>query len=153
MGRLKCCFSNVSHDFLGRGLGPASLLIWTHNFQYMNFSSNFIYSTGQQAGFPGMIMRMVVYRNSFPLTTTFLAITVGPGVQWVDAYAFAAQNQVFLPGGIGPLGSVGAGGGWPLGGGHNILSPSYGLGTRDTSILPATKFLRQSNLFRSGQRR
>lgn len=58
-----------------------------------------------------------------------LAITLGPGVQWADAYAFAAENNVVIAGGIAAEGSVGAGGGWPLGGGHNILSPSLGLGT------------------------
>ncbi|KAJ6491504.1 hypothetical protein DFH09DRAFT_1453452 [Mycena vulgaris] len=96
------------HDFLGRGLGPGSLMIWTHKFKFLEFSRNFVYSTGQKSGFP--------------------AVTVGPGIQWVEAYAFAAANNVEIPGAVGPLGSVGAGGGWPLGGGHNIISPALGLG-------------------------
>lgn len=37
-------------------------------------------------------------------------------------------KNLTIAGGIGPQGSVGAGGGWPLGGGHNILSPHLGLG-------------------------
>ncbi|KAJ6525447.1 FAD-binding domain-containing protein [Mycena vulgaris] len=105
---LKVHVKNTGHDFLGRGLGPGSLMIWTHKFKFLEFSRDFVYSTGQKSGFP--------------------TITVGPGIQWVDAYAFAAANNVAIAGGIGPSGSVGAGGGWPLGGGHNIISPALGLG-------------------------
>ncbi|KAJ7855587.1 hypothetical protein B0H14DRAFT_3645770 [Mycena olivaceomarginata] len=89
---LKVHIKNTGHDFLGRGLGPGSLMIWTHHFTSLTFVTNFKYKTGQPAGVP--------------------AITVGPG------------NQVES----GALGSVGAGGGWPLGGGHNIISPHLGLG-------------------------
>jgi hypothetical protein len=81
-------------------------MIWTHYFKGTNFSSNFKYSTGQFAGVP--------------------AITLGPGVQWFEAYQFAADNNVEVAGGIGAEGSVGAAGGWPLGGGHSIISPSLG---------------------------
>ncbi|KAJ7829288.1 hypothetical protein B0H14DRAFT_3873097 [Mycena olivaceomarginata] len=105
---LKVHIKNTGHDFLGRGLGPGSLMIWTHHFTSLTFAKNFKYKTGQSAGVP--------------------AVTVGPGNQWVDTYAFAAKNKVVVAGGIGALGSVGAGGGWPLGGGHNIISPHLGLG-------------------------
>ncbi|KAJ7639326.1 hypothetical protein FB45DRAFT_828189 [Roridomyces roridus] len=106
---LKVKIKNTGHDFLGRGLGPGSLMIWTHNFQGMEFSPSFKYADGSDSGFP--------------------AVSVSPGTQWVQAYGFASDNNVVVVGGIGPEGSVGAGGGWPLGGGHNILSPTYGFGS------------------------
>ncbi|KAF8164346.1 hypothetical protein K438DRAFT_1617536 [Mycena galopus ATCC 62051] len=105
---LKVHIKNTGHDFLGRGLGPGSLMIWTHYFVSFDFVANFTYATGQSAGAP--------------------AVAVTSGTQWADTYAFAAENNVELAGGIGPLGSVGSGGGWPLGGGHNIISPHLGLG-------------------------
>jgi len=114
---LKVKVKNTGHDFLGRGLGPGTFLIWTHHFRYKTFAPDFKYSTGQQAGVP--------------------SITLGPGVQWYEAYLFAHENDVTIGGGIGVDGSVGAAGGWPLGGGHNILSPVLG-GLGADNILEAT---------------
>jgi FAD/FMN-containing dehydrogenase len=55
-------------------------------------------------------------------------MTLSAGVQWHEAYdAVQAQGRV-LVGGLSAGGSVGAAGGWLLGGGHSILSPYYGLG-------------------------
>ncbi|KAJ7628823.1 hypothetical protein FB45DRAFT_1080117 [Roridomyces roridus] len=105
---LKVHIKNTGHDFLGRGLGPGSLMIWVHHFRFTEFSAEFRYAGGQHGGFP--------------------AVSVGPGTQWADAFAFAAANEVVLAGGIGALGSVGAAGGWPMGAGHNIISPAIGLG-------------------------
>ncbi len=56
------------------------------------------------------------------------AITFGSGVQWHEAYAAASAVNRTLVGGASAGGSVGAAGGWLLGGGHSALSPSYGLG-------------------------
>ncbi|KAJ7806310.1 FAD-binding domain-containing protein [Mycena olivaceomarginata] len=112
----------------GRGLGPGSLMIWTHHFTAFNFAKNFKYKTGQSAGVP--------------------AITVGPGNQWVDTYAFAAKNKVVVAGGVAALGSDGAGGGWALGGGHNIISPHLGLGADNVLeldlVLPNGTFITAS---------
>ncbi|KAJ7829278.1 hypothetical protein B0H14DRAFT_3465786 [Mycena olivaceomarginata] len=108
---------NTGDDFFGRGLGPGSLMIWTHHFTAFNFAKNFKYKTGQSAGVP--------------------AITVGPGNQWVDTYAFAAKNKVVV-----------AGGGWALGGGHNIISPHLGLGADNVLeldlVLPNGTFITAS---------
>jgi hypothetical protein len=50
-------------------------------------------------------------------------MTLGAGVQWHEAYdAVQAQGRV-LVGGLSAGGSVGAAGGWLLGGGHSALSP------------------------------
>ena len=62
------------------------------------------------------------------LTTTSV-FTFGAGVQWNEAYdAVQLRNRVIV-GGAGAGGSVGAAGGWLLGGGHSPISPNYGLGT------------------------
>jgi hypothetical protein len=76
------------------------------------------------------------------------SVTLGAGVQWSQAYGFAATQNVTLVGGDTP--QIGASGGWVLvrgqpaivrafqlsrtprlilqGGGHSFLSPSFGLG-------------------------
>jgi hypothetical protein len=64
------------------------------------------------------------------------ALTVGAGVQWYDAYSAAQAQGRVIVGGISAGGSVGAAGGWVLGGGHSILSPKYGLGTTPFFFLP-----------------
>ena len=56
------------------------------------------------------------------------AVTYGAGVQWREAYASADQQGLFIVGGISLGGSVGAAGGWVMGGGHSALSPKFGLG-------------------------
>lgn len=55
-------------------------------------------------------------------------MNLGAGVQWHDAYDAAHSRNVTIVGGLSVGGSVGAVGGWVQGGGHNPLSPSYGLG-------------------------
>lgn len=55
-------------------------------------------------------------------------MTLGAGVQWHEAYdAIHAQGRD-LVGGASAGGSVGATGGWVLGGGHSALAPAHGLG-------------------------
>jgi FAD/FMN-containing dehydrogenase len=56
------------------------------------------------------------------------AVTLGAGVQWHEAYDFAQKNGRFIVGGVDGGGSIGAAGGWLMGGGHGMLSPKYGLG-------------------------
>ena len=49
-------------------------------------------------------------------------------MQWHEAYDAVESQGRALVGGISAGGSVGAAGGWVLGGGHSALAPSYGLG-------------------------
>ena len=58
-----------------------------------------------------------------------LAVIMGAGVQWHEAYDSAYQQGRFIVGGISLGGSVGAAGGWVMGGGHSAFSPKFGLGT------------------------
>jgi FAD/FMN-containing dehydrogenase len=54
-----------------------------------------------------------------------LAVTLGAGVQFHEAFDFVEKHGRFIVGGS-P--TVGAAGGWVMGGGHGSLSPSFGLG-------------------------
>jgi hypothetical protein len=51
--------------------------------------------------------------------TLTVAMTLGAGVQWHEAYRAVNEHQRLLVGGISTGGSVGAAGGWILGGGHS----------------------------------
>jgi len=56
------------------------------------------------------------------------AVTLGAGVQWHEAYDAIEAYDRLVVGGHSIGGSVGAAGGWVLGGGHSALSPTFGLG-------------------------
>lgn len=64
--------------------------------------------------------------EKFILTT--LALTLGAGVQWHEAYDAAEANGRFVLGGLSAGASVGAAGGWVQGGGHSAFSARHGLG-------------------------
>lgn len=61
-----------------------------------------------------------VQRTIYPLMLVPLALTFSAGVQWHEAYAAANASRRFIVGGLSPGGSVGAVGGWLLGGGHSV---------------------------------
>lgn len=69
-----------------------------------------------------------------PISEPSIAITIGAGVQWLDVYEMAHQQNRSIAGGFVVNGSVGAGAGWSLGGGHSPLSPFYGLGADNTTM-------------------
>ncbi|KAF5361121.1 hypothetical protein D9758_009078 [Tetrapyrgos nigripes] len=98
---------NTGHDYVGRSSAPNSLALWTHNLRNISYSPEFIPEgcTKDEAK-PG--------------------VTLGAGVQWFEAYAFAEANNITLVGGSDR--SVGASGGWLQGGGHSMLSNTMGLG-------------------------
>jgi hypothetical protein len=58
----------------------------------------------------------------------FAAVTLGAGVQWHEAYDAIESYDRLVVSGHSIGGSVGAAGGWVLGGGHSALSPTFGLG-------------------------
>jgi len=53
---------------------------------------------------------------------------MGAGINWNEMYAAVDQHNRSVPGGLAPFGTVGAAGGWILGGGHSALSRYFGLG-------------------------
>jgi FAD/FMN-containing dehydrogenase len=63
-----------------------------------------------------------------------LALTLGAGVQWRGAYEAARANNRFVVGGLSVEASVGAAGGWVLGGGHSAFSARHGLGKHSMSF-------------------
>ncbi|GLB38750.1 putative oxygen-dependent FAD-linked oxidoreductase family protein [Lyophyllum shimeji] len=96
---------NTGHDYKGRSSAPHSLALWTHNLKDISFDPAFV-AEGCSKASPG--------------------VTVGAGVQWGEAYAFAEANNITLVGGSDR--SVGVAGGWLQGGGHGALSNTMGLG-------------------------
>ncbi|KAI0711904.1 FAD-binding domain-containing protein [Cerioporus squamosus] len=107
---LRLAVKNTGHDFLGRSDGRGSFMVWTHNMKNITVHSSFT---------PMGASTNESYED---------AITLGAGVQWHEAYAAANASGRVLVGGASAGGSVGAAGGWLLGGGHSALSPSFGLG-------------------------
>lgn len=113
---------NTGHEMMGRSFGVGSIELFMHNLKSIKFSSSYVPLDAPQseAGQP--------------------AVTIGAGVQWGELYYAAEQHNCSVVGGLVPLGTVGAGGGWPLGGGHGPLSPFYGLGVDNileiTVVLP-----------------
>ncbi|KAJ7646069.1 FAD-binding domain-containing protein [Mycena polygramma] len=96
---------NTGHDYAGRSRRRNSLGLWTHNLQTMSYHPQFI---PEQC------------------TTSDRGITVGAGVTFEQVYKFADDNDSMFIGGYAQ--TIGASGGWMMGGGHSVLSPSFGLG-------------------------
>lgn len=102
---------NTGHDYKGRSAGAGALALWTHHVQpQIKLSANFT-PAGCHVG-------------------AGKAVTYGAGQQWEGLYEFAEANDIFLVGGSDL--TVGAAGGWILGGGHGFLSPKFGLGVDNT---------------------
>jgi hypothetical protein len=106
---LRLVIKNTGHDFFGRSTARGGFMLWTHHMKDITYNESFV-----PAGAPE--------------SETYDAITLGAGVQWFEAYDAIQSHGRVLVGGISAGGSVGAAGGWLLGGGHSILSPHYGLG-------------------------
>ncbi|CAE7193955.1 unnamed protein product [Rhizoctonia solani] len=60
-------------------------------------------------------------------------LTLDAGVQWGEAYKYADSVDRLIVGGGAT--SVGSAGGFPLGGGYSLLSPSLGLGLNNIAEL------------------
>ncbi|KAJ3488678.1 hypothetical protein NLJ89_g11589 [Agrocybe chaxingu] len=103
---LRLVIRNTGHDFMGRSTGYGSLIINTHSFKSVSFTTQY---TG-----PGS------YRGG--------AVTVGAGIQVRELYrlANARSPPVVVVGGECP--TVGLAGGYIQGGGHGPMSSFYGMG-------------------------
>jgi FAD binding domain len=98
---------NTGHDHLGRSSGDGSFAIWTHNMKGREWHDKFIPSKA-----PADV-------QDIP------AVTLQPGEQWLDVYHDAGAHNVIVAGGAAR--TVGAAGGYVLGGGHSPFSFYYGL--------------------------
>ncbi|KAH7921694.1 FAD-binding domain-containing protein [Leucogyrophana mollusca] len=106
---LRLVVKNTGHDYLGRSAARGAFVVWTHNMKNITYNATFV-------------------PQGAPSNETYDALTVEAGVQWHEAYAAINAQGRMMVGGISVGGSVGAAGGWVLGGGHSVLSPTYGLG-------------------------
>ncbi|KAF8667853.1 oxygen-dependent FAD-linked oxidoreductase family [Rhizoctonia solani] len=92
---------NTGHDFAGRSSAPGTLAF------YINYSATFVPEGCKQDGAP--------------------ALTYGAGQDLESLFLFADKNNLTFIGGS--TRTVGAAGGWVQGGGHGILTNTYGLGS------------------------
>ena len=101
---------NTGHDLLGRSMAPNSISLWTHFMNNVDVVDSFV-----PEGAPSLPQG----------ASGENAIVLEPGVLWQDAYeAVHAKNRVVVGG---TEATVGAVGGYCLGGGHSPLSPRHGL--------------------------
>ncbi|KAK0567320.1 hypothetical protein OC844_000298 [Tilletia horrida] len=108
--RLRAIVKSTGHELLGRSSYQGSLQIWTHNWKGITFNDAWRPS-GSAFSKPESV------------------VTIGPGVQWLELYTAAHAKGKMLVGGLSGQGSVGAAGGWALGGGYNgALTGKLGLG-------------------------
>jgi hypothetical protein len=98
---------------LGRSSGAGTFGISTINLKGINFVDSFV-PTGAPSGTAGQ-----------------KAVTIGAGEHWYFVNEAADAAGVVVVGG--QSWSVGAAGGWILGGGHSSLSRQFGLGVDSMS--------------------
>ena len=106
--RVRLAVKGTGHDYLGRSNAADSLLIWTHNMREVTFHPDF-----QTAG---------ASATAAPVT----AVSVAAGARWLEVYEVATANGVYVQGG--GCTSVGACGGFTLGGGFGNFSKRFGSG-------------------------
>ncbi|KAK8218771.1 hypothetical protein IWZ01DRAFT_463799 [Phyllosticta capitalensis] len=94
---------NTGHDFLGKSAGKGALSLWTGNMKSIEVIKSY-----ESTYYSGPALKMAA------------------GVRGVDAYEAANANGLMLVGGSCP--SVGLVGGYTQGGGHGMLSSSFGMG-------------------------
>jgi hypothetical protein len=111
-------------------------MIWTHHLKNITYDSSFV---PEGAPLTEMYNGELCFLRNSPTTRAEelrpKAITLGAGVQWHEAYDAAQAQGRALVGGMSVGGSVGAAGGWVLGGGHSALAPSYGLGMSSSRLI------------------
>lgn len=92
---------------LGRSSGRGAFSIWTHNMKGKEWHENFV-PKGSPVGVGGIP-----------------AVTLQAGEQWLDVYRSASEQGVIVVGGAAR--TVGAAGGYLIGGGHSPFAHFYGL--------------------------
>ncbi|KAI5475146.1 FAD linked oxidase [Pseudohyphozyma bogoriensis] len=104
---LRLRVKNTGHDFLGRSSDVGSFTISTHLLTQTEFVPKFV-PEGAPKGYAPV-----------------KALWAGSGVQVLQLYETADKLGVIIPGGV--SGTVGATGGFLLGGGHGPFGPLHGL--------------------------
>ncbi|MDY6995989.1 MAG: FAD-binding protein [Actinomycetota bacterium] len=106
--RIRLAVKGTGHDYLGRSNAADSLLVWTHNMREVAFDAAF-----RPAGAPAGTARTP-------------AVSAAAGARWLEVYQTATANDVYVQGG--GCTSVGACGGFTLGGGFGNFSKRFGSG-------------------------
>ena len=103
--RIPLVVKGTGHDYLGRSSSPESLLIWTHHMRNVKVHDSFTPAgAGKESAAP--------------------AISVGAGVRWIEACRALSGTRYYVQGG--GCTSVGAAGGFTLGGGFGSFSRRFG---------------------------
>jgi FAD/FMN-containing dehydrogenase len=106
---LRLVVKATGHDYLGRSNDGKALLIWTHRMRGAVYNASFV-PEGAPAGSPAV-----------------KALTVQAGTRWIEAYTEATtRNGRYVQGG--GCTTVGAAGGFTLGGGFGSFSKKFGTG-------------------------
>ncbi len=106
---VRLVIKGTGHDYYGRSSGPRrSLLIWTHHMRGITIHDDFV-PAGAPKGVRGVT-----------------AVTTKAGNRWLEAYLAASKEGLYVQGG--GCTSVGACGGFALGGGFGSFSKRYGSG-------------------------
>jgi hypothetical protein len=108
---------NTGHDHLGRSSGRGAFAICTHHLTGRTWHEEFVPKAAPR-GVQGV-----------------KAVTLKAGEQWLDVYQDADVQGRIVVGGSAR--TVGAAGGWLIGGGHSPWSHFYGLGVDSKSLLGA----------------
>lgn len=128
---IKVAIKGAGHDYLGRSNADEnSILIWTHNLRGIKVEDEFIC-------------------KGCEFSDSTEAVTVSAGQRWLEVYnEVMGKHKRFVQGG--GCTSVGAVGGWALGGGFGSFSRMFGTGasnileaeivTADGDILTVNKY-------------
>ncbi|KAI1400902.1 FAD-binding domain-containing protein [Hypoxylon fuscum] len=108
---LRLIIRNTGHDFIGRSTGWGALVINTHSFQDVEFTTEYNATSDYNGG----------------------AVTIGAGVQGRAILTQAHEQSPPVTVLTGECPTVGVAGGLVQGGGHGPLTPLYGL-TADTAL-------------------
>lgn len=104
-------------------------MLWTHHLKNITYDETFLPDGApDRATYKGIYTIFAFFLCLVCLNSVFKAMTVSAGVQWHEAYDAAESYGRFVVGGLSAGGSVGAAGGWVMGGGHSAFSAKYGLG-------------------------
>jgi FAD/FMN-containing dehydrogenase len=107
--KVRLIIKGTGHDYYGRSTGPRdSLLIWTHHLRNITVHQKFVPGGAPQG------------------TAGVTAVTTTAGNRWLEAYKAASAAGLYIQGG--GCTSVGACGGFALGGGFGSFSKRYGSG-------------------------
>jgi hypothetical protein len=98
---IRLAIKSTGHDLLGKSTGKGSLGLWLHHLNRIDFHE---------------------HNNTF---YSGPAVTIGSGIQSWEIFEAAAKHNLRVVGGTCPTVSVA--GGFSQGGGHSLLSSTYGL--------------------------